>query len=325
VKREMSTYDAVLKGARLSKKEREAQRKAGVLTAIISILFFLLVYFVVVFKPPFEVDEMEGGGGGIEVALGTTDYGMGGPTDGVKEGGNPQEATPAPEQPQPATEAATPVENTDNPEEANVDTKPKVKEDPKPIVKPITETKPIKATTPITTPIETKPVKTKVERKVNQHALFDDDDKSGNGGSGGSAASQGNGNQAGNQGKANGTKGATNFDGDGGSTGGSTTGSTGGTGTGKGPGFNFTGLGNRKAVAFPELLNTTSREGKIVFEIEVDPAGNVVGVRGGIRGTTIPDDNLIKVNEQRIKKMKFTSISEGGNQFGKLTVYFKNQ
>ncbi|MCH3923769.1 MAG: hypothetical protein LKE30_02465 [Bacteroidales bacterium] len=136
--------------------------------------------------------------------------------------------------------------------------------------------------------------------KVDNNAMFHKGSVKGGGGNGnGSGVGNGKGNGSGN-GVGNGT---------------------GNGGSGNGVGFSLNG---RNAKSLPQPRTNKQETGKIVVEIHVDQEGNVVRATGGVRGTTIMDNNLWRLCEQAAKRAKFSpKTSAPEEQRGTITYKFR--
>jgi len=249
--------------------QTEQEKKSFLYTSASFVLLFLLFFFLK-FSNDMTLSQLEGGGGGGDIAVnfGNSDVGSG---DNF-ESREIVHTAPKPVPPVRSVEKEIIVsENDDAPAIADIKKpvdKPKKEEVVKRVVKPVP--KPSKST---------------------QNALDDllnGTDKTGDG----------NDKTGGNKGKANGDTNATGYDGGGGTGTGSGggngsgqgigTGSGYGTGTGAGSGGgngNYM-LGNRKALNKPQPNYTCNEQGKVVVEISVDRNGRVVAATPGIRGTT---------------------------------------
>jgi TonB family protein len=97
---------------------------------------------------------------------------------------------------------------------------------------------------------------------------------------------------------------------------------TGGIGTsGDGPSFS---LDKRDAIELPNPLYSTQKSGTVVVEVRVDKEGKVISVRGGVRGSTTNDTDLISAAEAAARKARFTvSSSAEAIQSGTITYVFK--
>ena len=273
----------------------------------------MLLLLFVRFWPPYGKTELliaqGGGGGGVSLNIGDTDFGKG--DDYLNEtlevnmknvASEPEESTP---------EDILTQDNIG----ADVPTPPKSKS--KPIEKKPTETKPVE--TPKT------PVKKPNSALSN---MIKGQNKGGDG----------NSNTTGNQGAANGSANANGYYGGGGSGGGTGGGNGTGNGTGTGAGngsgsgggngsggtggANFS-LAGRRNINKPAVDNECNSFGKVVIEVTVDKAGNTIGVSNG-RGTT-GDACLIALAKNFARKTKWTpSDSAAEKQVGTITFNFKN-
>lgn len=252
-----------------------------------------------------------GGGGGVTLNYGDTDFGKG--DDYLNEtlevnmrdvASEPEESTP---------EDILTQDNAG----ADVPTPPKSKS--KPIEKKPTETNPVE------TP------KTPVKKPNNALSnMIKGKNKGGDG----------NSNTNGNQGSANGNSNSNGYYGSGGSGGGTGGGNGTGNGTGNGAG-NGSGSGGgngngsggsgganyslagRRNINKPAVDNECNSFGKVVIEVTVDKAGNTIGVANG-RGTT-GDACLIALAKNFARKTKWTpSDSAAEKQVGTITYNFKN-
>ncbi len=77
-------------------------------------------------------------------------------------------------------------------------------------------------------------------------------------------------------------------------------------GDGKGSGVSFS-LRGRGSKALVKPTSSTPEVGTIVVEIYVNQEGTVVRAKGGVRGTTIFDNNMWRKCEQAAKKSKFAA------------------
>ena len=136
-------------------------------------------------------------------------------------------------------------------------------------------------------------------REVNQRALY-----SGRGTEASSGEGESEGNQ--NQGSTNGSSdNSSHF-----------IGSAGG-------GTEFSLAGRQKLVLSEPRLNL-QKEGKVVVEITVDRAGNVINAVPGVQGSTTLDSDLLKLAKQAALKSKFSEKSDAAYaQKGTITYYFK--
>lgn len=286
--------------------QTEQEKKSFIYTSACFILLFAL-FFYLKFSNQSTLPELEGGGGGGDIAVnfGNSDTGSG---DNFTSRDIVYSA-PKPIQPAPSAEKEIVVsENDDAPAIADIrkpTEKPKT-EVIKPVVKPVV--KPSKST---------------------QNALDDllnGTDKSGDG----------NDKTGGNKGKANGDPNATGYDGGGGTGTGSGGGNGSGQGIGTGSGYGSgtgsgTGggvgnyqLGNRKALNKPQPNYVCNEQGKVVVEISVDRTGRVVAARAGIRGTTNAASCLLSQAKIAALDTKWQADTNAPDvQVGKIIYNFK--
>ncbi len=189
-------------------------------------------------------------------------------------GRNPVFDQPAPASRQPQKQEVQPQPKVTQPEAVKYETSndreaPTVKETTKEVVKE-------------TPKVEPKP------RQVDKRTLFEDSPGSSSS-EGGKNASKGTTYEDGNQGDPNGNKNARSWEGG---------------GKGNGPGFSLSG---RSAVALPQPPGITNQSGIVVVAIDVDQEGNVVSVRGGVRGSTTTNAALIDQAERYARKAKFSA------------------
>lgn len=247
----------------------ENRKKSFALTTAIFALLFLL-FFYLQFSNQLTLPELEGGGGGGEVAVnfGDSDLGSGDNYQSTEK----VVSAPKQTQPTPTTEKEIVVsENEDAPAIAEVKKpteKPKKVEVEKPIVK-----------------VVPKPSKSTSDALSN---ILNGSNKSGDGED----------KVAGNKGKSNGDPNATGYNGGGGTGTGSGGGNGSGQGLGTGSGYgngsgsgtgNGTGnyqLGNRKALNKPQPNYICEEQGVVVVQISVDKSGRVISANPGVRGTT---------------------------------------
>ncbi len=249
--------------------QTENRKKSLALTTALFTLLFLL-FFYLKLSDQTILPELEGGGGGGEVAVnfGDSDVGSGDNYQSTEK----VQSTPKQIQ-QPKAEAKEIIVSEDEKAPAVAEVKkPNVKPQKVEIVKPIVKVVP-------------KPSKSTSDALSNIL-------------SGSNKAGDGNDKQAGNKGKSNGDKNATGYNGGGGSG----TGSGGGTGSGEGIGTGSgygsgsgsgrgTGNGNyqlsgRKFLSTPSPQYTCNEQGTVVVQITVDKNGKVIQAQPGIRGTT---------------------------------------
>lgn len=247
----------------------ENRKQSLAATSAIFAILFLLLFFL---KSTNTIDilDLEGGGGGGDVAVnfGDSDFGSG------ENYASLEPVKSAPKQVktvETATKEIVVSENDDAPVIANVKKpteKPKKAEEDKPVEKPVP-----------------KPAKSTSDALAN---LLNGSNKGGDGDD----------KVAGNKGKAYGDPDARGYNGGGGSGTGSGGGNGSGQGLGTGSGYgNGSGggrgngngnyqLAGRKFLSTPNPQYTCDEEGTVVVQITVDRSGKVVNAQPGIRGTT---------------------------------------
>ncbi|TRX24985.1 energy transducer TonB [Flavobacterium franklandianum] len=241
----------------------------------ISVLLYgtlLMILFFIRFWPPSNLEELigAGGGGGVTVNFGDSDFGSGANYKSeVLNVKNQAKQTPAKSTPdesilsqENSTEESVVIPQKEKPLKPT----PVLKEEPKPVV-----------------------VKPRVSNNTND-ALSSIMKGSNKGGDGDDKT-------AGNKGKANGSLSSNGYYGSGGSGGGTGGGNGTGNGIGTGSGYgagsgggsgNGSGysLGNRKAISKPAPKYTCNESGKVVVEVSVDRNGRTIDAIAGIKGTT---------------------------------------
>ncbi len=239
----------------------------------ISILLYgtlLLILFFIRFWPPANLVELTGGGGGVTVNFGDSDFGSGANYKSeVLEVKNQAKQTPTKATPDESilSQENSTEESVVIPQEVKpLKPTPILKEEPKPVV-----------------------VKPKVSNTTND-ALSNIMKGSNKGGDGDDKT-------AGNKGKANGSLSSNGYYGTGGSRGGTGGGNGTGNGIGTGSGYGAgsgggsgggTGysLGNRKAISKPAPKYNCNETGKVVVEVSVDRNGRTIDAIAGIKGST---------------------------------------
>jgi TonB family protein len=94
---------------------------------------------------------------------------------------------------------------------------------------------------------------------------------------------------------------------------------------GGGEGISFS-LGGRTQLSLPAPEYPKQKSGTVVVEVTVDRNGNVTQVRGGVRGSTTYDTDLIRAAETAARRAKFNvSPSAPSYQTGTITYVFKLQ
>ena len=290
--------------------QTEEKRKSLLITAIIFTALLLVLFFIRL-RQDIAVLELEGGGGGGDIAVnfGDSDVGMG---DNFESTESVRSAPkPAPETPQQANEIIA-TDADDAPVIANIKKtpdKPKKVEEVKPIVK---------AAPPKPTPSKS--------TQSALDALMNGSDKSGDGNDkvgGNKGKAYGNPNDRGYNG--GGGTGTGSGGGDGSGTGpGSGSGSGGGSGGGRGTGVGNYNLAGRKVINKPRPAYTCDEEGKVVVQITVNAAGKVIVAAPGYRGTTNPASCLAEQAKSAALGTTFDPNPNGsGNQTGTIIYNFK--
>ncbi len=276
-------------------------------TSLLFLMLFMLLFFLN-FNSTIEVPEIEGGGGGgnIAVNFGDSETGM---------GDNFEEISPAPAQATKKIESADEFESiltNDSDEEVAKVTevkKPKI-EPKKPIEKPAEKPK----------PTVSKSTSDALANILNSSSKSGDgDDKvSGNKGSSkGNTASTG---YAGAGGTGTGSGGG-NGSGQGIGTG-SAYGS--GSGSGRGNGAGNYQLSGRKALSKPNPKYICNEQGIVVVQISVNNAGQVTEVVAGIKGSTNTAKCLTEQAKIAALNTKFDANNDAPEkQVGKIIYNFK--
>ncbi len=274
---------------------------SGIISGIIFglLLLFLILYKLVTPNPPFPLPE--GGGGGMEMALGMMDVG----NDNIDY--NQIGAAPSV-----VVSEDTKEEEVLTDENSNVAIKENDKKEEEP--KKVEDKPEVKNNTVVIKPVlkeltaaEKMALKFKKEKGKNGGGVGDND-------------------QAGQQGDPNGNP-------NGNGTGGSGGGNGGGNGTGNGPGdgpgsgpgsgggikFSLTG---RSFIKPPALPKDTKEEGKVVVNITVDSEGNVIEADPNGRGTTTSSALLKAKARQAAMATKFNIDGKVPEQHGTITIIF---
>ncbi|WP_158824991.1 energy transducer TonB [Mucilaginibacter lacusdianchii] len=262
--------------------------KAFAATGIVLAVLIGLSYFIVFQTPPKEED----GTGGILVNYGTVDEGMGSDYMSTEEPSVAEHANhtkPDKVTPAPPTEQPTPTENTSKDVVTqNTEDAPEITANKKPSANVATQQE---------------VSKTPPKPSVNQNALYKGKTNNGTG------AGDGTGSTPGNQGKTTGTTLTNNYN-----------------GTGSGNGGNLSGMPQRSFVSKPSVSDNGRHDGKIVVDIRVDKDGNITYARGGARGTTITDQDLIDKCEDAAKRARINSSESAPDmQQGTIVFVFKTQ
>ena len=286
--------------------ETEQEKKSIIITSSSFALLFLLFFFLK-FSDSLPLPEMEGGGGGGEIAVnfGDSDFGSGENFDSKEIVTAAQEEvveTPAEEK------EIVVSENEEAPAIAEIkkpDTKIEKKEEDKPVVKP--------------TP---KPSKSTSDALSN---LLNGSNKEGDG----------NDRTAGNKGKSNGDTNSKGYNGGGGSGTGSGGGNGSGEGLGTGSGYgtgNGSGKGSgngnwkldgRKLSSSSKQQQKCNEYGTVVVQIKVNRNGNVIAAKYS-KGTDNTSQCLLDAAYATAKSYKWQPDPEAPEtQIGLITINFK--
>lgn len=288
--------------------ETEYKKQSFVITAVLFGVLFLLLFFLT-YNAQSLIPELEGGGGGGDIAVnfGNSEVGSGDNFESM------ELSKPAPKSREPektvTEELVTNESDADVPVVAAVK---KPKDEPKkPVEKPVEAPKP-------------KPSKSATDALSS--VLNSSNSKGGDGDD----------KEAGNKGKSYGDPKATGYNGGGGSGTGSGGGNGSGQGIGTGSGYgsgngggkgNGTGnyqLSGRKVISKPQPKYTCNEEGIVVVEISVNSSGSVIAATPGIKGTTNTAKCLADQARQAALNTKFdASENAPDRQVGKIIYNFK--
>lgn len=284
----------------------DQEKKSLIITATSFVLLFLLFFFLK-FSDSLPLPELEGGGGGGEIAVnfGDSDFGSGENFD------SKEIVTAAPEEvvETPTEEKEIVVsENEEAPAIAEVkktDTKIEKKEEDKPVVKP--------------TP---KPSKSTSDALSN---LLNGSNKEGDG----------NDKTAGNKGKSNGDSNSKGYNGAGGTGTGSGGGNGSGEGLGTGSGYgagNGSGRGSgngnwklegRKLSSSSKQIQKCNEYGTVVVQVKVNRNGNVIAAKY-TKGTDNTSECLLEPAYATAKSYKWQPDPDAPEtQIGYITINFK--
>jgi len=253
----MIAYELIAKENKKAQNERVNKRRAGILTLVVASAIFLFAFLIPIFFAPNP--PLSGlAGGGSEIILGSTDYGMG-ETYELVAAGEPSPTISEPETTPPPPDNNDDILVTENKDDIAINVE---KKDNKKIESPKTTT-PEKKTENKTQPVDNTP-------KINKDILFKKSDKTGSGGTGGgNNTSKGTGDRPGDQGSKNGDPNSKSFEGGGKGK---------GYGGGVGDGIGLSGeLKGREMIKRPRTTNVEVK-GSIEFNINVDANGNVLNV-----------------------------------------------
>jgi TonB family protein len=281
-------YDQIKRELEAEKEDEKKIQRKSLLDTFIALAIFIGV--LVLLKMPAVYPPLPEAQGGMEMIQGVDLEGTGGMQNVASGSPKEQQAQSIPQPPVPTPEV--PVQEND----------------PDAILKkePVQKTPPQHTVTPIKTQT------TEPEHKVNTESLFKKSTKTGNNGPGGESLYKGNGSKKGNQGDPNGNP-----------NGGWDPGHGTGKGPGNGPGYNLHGFG---MVSLPQPEYHSQVEGKVIVRITVDQNGNVIEARGGIKGSTITDPNIIASAERAAKIAKFKPQGEVQERnIGTITYNYKLQ
>jgi hypothetical protein len=265
------------------KEELSNQRKAGLITLVINILLFLLIYFIVVWRAPDPPLSSYG----LELNLGFSDLGSGDkptttqssdalttPTDAPA----PGEIAPKPVESavpvtQPKTEVAKSKETSTKSNIEAVSKAPstvKASENPTAVSRDASnKTTPQPTRQPSTAEAEKTVTKAEEKPKVDQRAIFGAGGTAGTGSTPAAGSAQGSSNQRGDEGRPTGTVDGRGLMGESGS-------GRGNPGSGFGSGYNLD-LAGWDFASKPNIQDKVStRNGRIVFNITVDDNGKIV-------------------------------------------------
>ncbi|MBK9291073.1 MAG: TonB family protein [Bacteroidetes bacterium] len=253
----------------LSSREKKDRLIAAVAAIVLHALLLLALLFLALRTPlPLPAEQ------GVEVNLGYADQGMG-RIQPVQESAASQAAA-TPTAAQPAREEFV----TQNTEEAPALPERRTERPASRDLRPV-RTEPAPRPQPETPPAQTPPAEP--QPRVNERALFRGS------GTGTTSGSEGITGQTGDQGRPDGLREVTRYDGQG--------------GQGGGPAFSLGGRGAR----FLDKPGSNFREqGNVVVDIWVDKNGKVVRAEVSLRGTTIVDSNLRNQSVRAALNSSFT-------------------
>jgi hypothetical protein len=288
--------------------EIEHKKESIIATSALFALFFLLLYFITFNDSSLQI-ELEGGGGGGDIAVnfGNSDVGSGDNYESI------DLAQPTPKSSEPEQTIQEDIITSETEEDIpEVVAVKKPKDEPKKTVEKPVETpkpKPSKSSTDALSSI----------LNSSNSKGGDGDDKTG-----------------GNKGKSYGDPKATGYNGGGGSGTGSGGGNGSGQGLGTGSGYgngNGGGIGNgtgnyqlsgRKVLSKPEPKYTCQEQGIVVVEIKVNNAGTVIEAVPGIKGTTNTAKCLLDQAKIAALNSKFDANETAPDrQVGKIIYNFK--
>lgn len=282
----------------------ENKKKSLAITAVLYIAVILLLFYIR-FQDTQVLTDLEGGGGGGDVAVnfGDSDFGQGFDFESLK----PAASVAASAQPAAEDEI---VVSDDATAPATVAATPKKNDQPNKTETPVKETP-----------------KTPQPSKATNDALAN---LLGNGGG------DGNDGRSGNKGSLSGSAYDRGYNGGGGSGTGSGGGNGSGQGIGTGSGYGSgsgsgrgSGHGNyylegRKFLATPAPKYTCNEEGRVAVRIIVDKSGKVIEAEPGVRGTTNPAKCLLDQAKIAALGTRINSSADAPDrQEGKIIYDFK--
>ncbi len=255
-------------------QEVQYRKQSFAITALLFALLLLLLFYLK-FSTEILIPDLEGGGGGGDIAVnfGNSDVGSGKNYESIEEVAKSAPRKKAPEKVQ-QEEIVTNQSDNDVPVVTAIK-KPKIAPKVEPKIEP---KKPVEVAKP-------KPSKSTTDALSN---ILNSNAKDGDGDD----------DVAGNKGKSSGDKNATGYNGGGGSgTGsgggngsgqgiGTGSGYGGGNGGGRGSGNGNYQLGDRKNLNKPQPNYICDEQGIVVVQISVDRSGHVTTANAGIKGTT---------------------------------------
>ncbi len=264
-------------------------RTRGIVISTLVHVIIIVLLIIFGFSTPLPLPDEEG----IVINFGTDDRGSG--------QFEPKRATPAMSKP---VSESIPEKSEEKPITQDFEEAPSLppaKEEPKPKQEKPKEIKPqeeVEKEVEQPKPVEEKP------REVDRRTLFPGQKADGDNTGEGITGNQGN------QGDPKGSVDSNSREG-------------GTVGGGDKPTFS---LGGRNALSLPHPEYPKQKSGRVVVEVTVDKNGNVTSVRGGVRGSTTYDSDLITAAENAARKAKFdVSANAPAFQTGTITYVFKLQ
>ncbi|MBA2423176.1 MAG: hypothetical protein H0V61_08130 [Chitinophagales bacterium] len=268
--------------------ERRSKLKSLLITLAIHASLLLILYFFFALNPPFPPLSDQG----VFLNIGLADEGMG----DVQPMGSAEELlAPIPE---PGNPAAQPKANDVVTQETEEEVPVIQKKTPKKILN----------TAPVSSNKTTNTAPAPTPKKPQPKALYP-------GGTSNNSTSEGTGNKTGDQGKPNGSPFGDSYEGNPG---------MGGPGLGGSGNGAQLGMSGRKIIFFPSIVDNSQRTGKVVVNIKVDKAGNVIFAKATQKGSTTTDNYLFQLAEDAaMKTMVNADPGAAEEQFGTITYTFK--